>query len=154
MWDFVIAIGNLILLPSLLPTLLDSRSYVPRITSGFAVIGLSFVVVGLVGEGFVISPILTSTAALLWAFIFLFRGKPTEAARSSRHPPTDVGRNRREKAIGLIVLGLIIASVAGSISLATYVNSSEVGGAYVILWGAVAFGALMFIRGLVSFFDR
>ncbi len=76
MWDITIAIGNLILLPSLLPTLLDSRSYVPRITSGFAVIGLSFVVVGLLGEGFVISPILTSTAILLWAFIFLFRGKP------------------------------------------------------------------------------
>ncbi|MCH8201460.1 MAG: hypothetical protein IIB85_06030 [Chloroflexi bacterium] len=76
MWDIIIAIGNLILLPSLLPTLLDSRSYVPRITSGFAVIGLSFVVVGLVGEGFVISPFLTSSAVLLWAFIFLFRGKP------------------------------------------------------------------------------
>ena len=74
MWDVVIAIGNLILLPSLLPTLLDTRSYVPRITSGFAVIGLSFVVVGLIGEGFVISPILTSTAVLLWGFIFLFRG--------------------------------------------------------------------------------
>ncbi len=76
MWDVVIAIGNLILLPSLLPTLLDSRSYVPRITSGFAVIGLSFVVAGLIGEGFVISPVLTSTAVVLWAFIFLFRGKP------------------------------------------------------------------------------
>jgi predicted tellurium resistance membrane protein TerC len=76
MWDVVIAIGNLILLPSLLPTLLDKRSYVPRITSGFAVIGLSFIVVGLVGEGFVISPFLTSSAAALWAFIFLFRGKP------------------------------------------------------------------------------
>ncbi len=76
MWDVVIAIGNLILLPSLLPTLLDSRSYVPRITSGFAVIGLSFVVVGLIGVGFFISPILTWTAALLWAFIFLFRGWP------------------------------------------------------------------------------
>jgi len=76
MWDVVIAIGNLILLPSLLPTLLDTRSYVPRITSGFAVIGLSFVIVGLIGEGFVISPILTSTAVLLWGFIFLFRGNP------------------------------------------------------------------------------
>ncbi len=76
MWDIVIAIGNLILLPSLLPTLLDSRTYVPRITSGFAVIGLSFVVVGLLGEGFVISPFLTSAAVLLWAFIFLCRGKP------------------------------------------------------------------------------
>ena len=76
MWDVVIATGNVILLPSLLPTLLDSRSYVPRITSGFAVIGLSFIVAGLIGEGFVISPFLTSAAVLLWAFIFLFRGKP------------------------------------------------------------------------------
>ncbi len=76
MWDVTIAIGNLILLPSLLPTLLDSRSYVPRITSGFAVVGLSFVVAGLIGEGFVISPVLTSAAVLLWAFIFLFRGQP------------------------------------------------------------------------------
>ncbi len=76
MWDVVIAIGNVILLPSLLPTLLDSRSYVPRITSGFAVIGLSFVVVGLIGEGFVISPVLTSAAVLIWTFIYLFRGKP------------------------------------------------------------------------------
>ena len=76
MWDIVIAIGNLILLPSLLPTLLDSRSYIPRITSGFAVVGLSFIVAGLIGEGFVISPVLTSVAVVLWAFIFLFRGKP------------------------------------------------------------------------------
>ncbi len=75
MWDIVIAIGNVILLPSLLPTLLDSRSYVPRITSAFAVIGLSFIVAGLIGEGFVISPVLTSAAVILWAFVFLFRGK-------------------------------------------------------------------------------
>ncbi len=75
MWDLIIAIGNMILLPSLLPTLLDSRSYVPRITSGFAVIGLSFIVAGLIGEGFVISPVLTSSAVVLWAFVFLFRGK-------------------------------------------------------------------------------
>ena len=64
------------LLPSLLPTPLDSRSYVPRTTSGFAVIGLSFVVVGLIGEGFAISPVLTSLAVVLWAFVFLFRGRP------------------------------------------------------------------------------
>ena len=76
MWDIVIAIGNVILLPSLLPTLLDSRSYVPRITSGFAVVGLSFIVAGLTGEGFLISPVLTSVAIVLWAFVFLFRGKP------------------------------------------------------------------------------
>ena len=76
MWDLVIAIGNIILLPSLLPTLLDSRSYVPRITSGFAAVGLSFIVAGLIGEGFVISPVLTSLAVVLWAFIFLFRGRP------------------------------------------------------------------------------
>lgn len=75
MWDIIIAAGNVILLPSLLPTLLDSRSYVPRITSALTVIGLSFIVAGLIGEGFVISPVFTSTIALLWAFVFLFRGK-------------------------------------------------------------------------------
>ena len=76
MWDVVIAIGSVILLPSLLPTLIDSRSYVPRITSGFTVVGLSFIIAGLIGGGFVISPILTSADLLLWAFIFLFRGQP------------------------------------------------------------------------------
>ncbi len=75
MWDIIIAVGNVILLPSLLPTLLDSRSYVPRVTSAPTVIGLSFIVAGLIGEGFVISPVFTSAAVVLWVFVFLFRGK-------------------------------------------------------------------------------
>ncbi len=75
MWDIVIAVGNLIVLPALLPTLLDGRAYVPRITSAPTVVGLSFISAGLIGEGFVISPILTLSGAALWAFIYLFRGK-------------------------------------------------------------------------------
>ncbi len=75
MWDIVIAIGNLIVLPALLPTLLDGRAYVPRITSAPTVVGLSFISAGLIGEGFVISPILTSSGVVLWAFVYLFRGK-------------------------------------------------------------------------------
>lgn len=75
MWDIIIAVGNVILLPSLLPTLLDGRSYVPRITSALTFVGLSFIVGGLIGEGFVISPILASVTVTLWVFVFLFRGK-------------------------------------------------------------------------------
>lgn len=76
MWDLLITIGNLILLPALVPTLVDGRAYVPRIASGPTVLGLSFVVGGLVGEGLVISPIMTGLVAGLWAFIYVFRGRP------------------------------------------------------------------------------
>lgn len=75
MWDILITCGNLIFLPSLLPTLIDGRSYVPRITSGPTVVGLMFIVAGLVGQGLVISPIVTGAVAAMWAFIYVFRGR-------------------------------------------------------------------------------
>ena len=73
-WDALITLGNLIFLPSLLPTLMDGRSYVPRTTSGWTVVGLIFIIVGLVGQGLVISPIVTAAVAAMWAFIYVFRG--------------------------------------------------------------------------------
>lgn len=71
-----------------------------------------------------------------------------------RRPSPDTDWSDRGGAIGLMVLGLIVAGVAGAISLATYTNASEEGGGYIILWGAVAFGGLMFLRGLFGFFSR
>jgi len=50
-----------------------------------------------------------------------------------------------------MLLGLIVAGVAGGISIASYANASEVGGSYVVLWGAVVTGGLMFIKGLFDF---
>jgi hypothetical protein len=77
MWDVLITFGNLVFLPSLLPTLLDSRSYVPRKTSGPTVFGLLFIIGGLAGQGLVLSPIVTACVAAMWAFIFVFRGRHT-----------------------------------------------------------------------------
>lgn len=74
MWDLLITLGNLIFLPSLLPTLIDPRSYVPRITSGPTVLGLILIVIGLVGSGLVVSPIVTAAVAAMWGFIYVFRG--------------------------------------------------------------------------------
>ncbi|MEX0683241.1 MAG: hypothetical protein WD904_06000 [Dehalococcoidia bacterium] len=77
MWDILITLGNLIFLPSLLPTLLDSRSYIPRKTTGPTVFGLLFIIAGLTGQGLVLSPIVTTAVAAMWLFIFIFRGRHT-----------------------------------------------------------------------------
>lgn len=75
MWDILISIGNIIFLPSLLPAIIDSRTFVPRSTSGLTVFGLFFIIAGLIGQGLILSPIVTAAVTLLWAFVFLFRGK-------------------------------------------------------------------------------
>ena len=76
MWDILITVGNLIIIPAVLITVLDKRTYVPRWTSGVSVVGLSAVIVGLVGEGLVFSPIVLGVIAALWGYIFLFRHRP------------------------------------------------------------------------------
>jgi hypothetical protein len=78
MWDILLTISSVIFIGSLLPTLFDRRSYVPRKTSGPTVVGLGFVVAGLAGEGLVISAGFTVVAVTLWLFIFVFRGRPAE----------------------------------------------------------------------------
>lgn len=75
MWDVLITIGNLVIIPALLPTILSRRAYVPRLTSGMSVLGIGTVVVGLAGAGLVLSPIVVGCIAVLWAFIFLRRGR-------------------------------------------------------------------------------
>ncbi|MCH8815727.1 MAG: hypothetical protein IH957_11680 [Chloroflexi bacterium] len=59
--------------------------------------------------------------------------------------------DKRLLAVGRMVLGLIIAAVAGGISIATYANAGEEGGTYYVFWGAIAVGGFMFLSGLVSF---
>ncbi len=81
MWDLLVTLGTLVFIPALLPTVLDSRTYIPRKTSSVSVLGLIVVVVGLLGSGLVVSGIVSSVVTGLWVFIFLFRGKepPHEA---------------------------------------------------------------------------
>jgi hypothetical protein len=76
MWDALITIGNIIVIPALLAMVMDKKLYVPRVSSGMSLIGLSLVIAGLIGGGFVLSPIVLGVIAALWLFIFLFRAQP------------------------------------------------------------------------------
>lgn len=73
MWDALITIGNLVIIPALIPTVLNKHTYIPRVTSGISLIGVSVVVVGLIGEGLVASPIVLALIGLMWVAIFILR---------------------------------------------------------------------------------
>lgn len=75
MWDVLITIGNLAFIPALLPTIVNRRAFIPRITSGMSMVGIATVIVGLVGAGLVISPIVVGAIGILWALIFVYRGR-------------------------------------------------------------------------------
>ena len=76
MWDALVTAGNLIIIPALLTTALDQRAYIPRLTSGISVVGITAVVIGLVGVGLTLSPIVLGIIGAIWLFIFLFRHEP------------------------------------------------------------------------------
>jgi hypothetical protein len=75
MWDLLITIGNIIVIPALVAMVIDKKLYVPRISSGGSIVGLSLVIIGLIGGGFVLSPIVLGVITALWAFIFVFRAQ-------------------------------------------------------------------------------
>jgi hypothetical protein len=75
-WDILLTLGNAVFIPSLLPALFDSRSYIPRKTSGLAIIGILIVLVALFGQGLFFSPMMTACVGAMWLFIFLFRARP------------------------------------------------------------------------------
>ncbi|HET8943334.1 MAG TPA: hypothetical protein VFO59_00995 [Dehalococcoidia bacterium] len=77
MWDALITAGNLVFIPGLLAIALNKRSYIPRLSSGISLVGVSTVIVGLLGAGLVLSPIVVAVIGLLWIYIFLYRGQPT-----------------------------------------------------------------------------
>lgn len=76
MGDILATIGNLIVIPGMLLTLLDKRAYVPRITSGVSVVGLTLITIGLLVEGLVLSPLVLVVIGLMWLYLFVFRGRP------------------------------------------------------------------------------
>ena len=49
-----------------------------------------------------------------------------------------------------MIVGIVIAAVGGLITWVSYSSANE-GGTYVITWGIIAVGALIFLSGLVSF---
>ena len=74
-WDLLITAGNIAFLPGLALLLVDRQTYIPRLISLINIAALIAVVVGLVGAGFVTSPVIAAVAALGWVFIYLFRGR-------------------------------------------------------------------------------
>jgi fatty acid desaturase len=84
MWDLLVTIGNIIVIPALLMMVLDKKLYVPRLSSAMSLVGLALVIAGLIGGGFILSPIVLAVITAMWLFIFLFRATPTG------HEKTDV----------------------------------------------------------------
>lgn len=76
MWDVLLTLGNAVFIPSLVPALVDSRAYIPRSTSGLAIIGVAIVLVALIGQGLVLSPAMVAVVGVMWVIIFLFRAQP------------------------------------------------------------------------------
>ena len=76
MWDVLLTIGNAAFIPALVPAVLDKRAFIPRQTSGLAVVGITIVIVALVGQGLVLSPLMAVVGDFMWIFIFLFRARP------------------------------------------------------------------------------
>ncbi|HSP54835.1 MAG TPA: hypothetical protein VLS25_04535 [Dehalococcoidia bacterium] len=76
MWDALITAGNLVFIPGLLAIALNKRSYIPRLSSGISLIGIATVIVGLVGAGLILSPIVVAAVGAVWVYIFLYRGEP------------------------------------------------------------------------------
>ena len=74
-WDALITLGTVVFIPGLMPTLLSKEAYVPRATSAVTLVGLTTIIIGLIGSGLVLSPIVSSLTLLMWVFILVFRGK-------------------------------------------------------------------------------
>ena len=74
-WDALITLGAAVFIPGLMPTLLSREAYVPRATSAVTLVGLTTIIIGLIGSGLVLSPIVSSMTLLMWVFILVFRGK-------------------------------------------------------------------------------
>jgi len=74
-WDALITLGTVVFIPGLMPTLLSREAYVPRATSAVTLVGLTTIIIGLIGSGLVLSPIVSSMTLLMWVFILVFRGK-------------------------------------------------------------------------------
>src|SRR3970040_48965 len=65
----------MVFIPGLMPTLLSREAYIPRATSAVTLVGLSTIIVGLIGSGLVLAPIVSSMTLVMWVFIFFRRGK-------------------------------------------------------------------------------
>lgn len=75
-WDLVMALAQAELGAFILPTLLNSKAYMPRLTSGGMTAGLTVVTIALlVGFHAPLSAAIAAAACIGWSLVFIFRGK-------------------------------------------------------------------------------
>ena len=75
-WDLVMALAQAELSVFILPTLLNSKAYMPRLTSGGMAVGLIVVTIALLaGFHAPLSAAIAAAAVVGWSLVFIFRGK-------------------------------------------------------------------------------
>lgn len=75
MWDCLAAAGTLILLPALVPLLLNSKAYVPRLASGLTALGIAMIAAALFGAGLTLTALVDVGSTVGWVGVFVLRGR-------------------------------------------------------------------------------
>ena len=73
--NYLISIANVIVLIVLIPTVINKKSFVPRLTSIPTVFGLVIFAFVFFDEGLIIGGSMEMLSAFFWVFIVLARGK-------------------------------------------------------------------------------
>ncbi len=73
--NYLISIANVIVLIVLIPTVINKKSFVPRLTSIPTVFGLVIFAFVFFDEGLIIGGSMEMISAFFWVFIVLARGK-------------------------------------------------------------------------------
>ena len=73
-WDLLLGLAGTILVLSLIPTLKDMNSYVPRATSIPTTVSLWLIIIALMGLGSKFGASTIFLNAVFWTLIMLFRG--------------------------------------------------------------------------------
>jgi len=74
-WDIVMALSQAVLGAFIIPMLRDSTAYVPRLTSIVYAVFLGVIALTLLNIGSPLGGLIAGISAVLWAFVFVFRGK-------------------------------------------------------------------------------
>ena len=74
-WDAALMAATMGLNIFVLPTLLNSRAYVPRVTSGPFAVAIAVIALALLQLGNPLGATANALGSLLWAVIFALRGK-------------------------------------------------------------------------------
>ncbi len=73
--NYLVSIANVIVLVVLIPTVMNKKSFVPRLTSIPTVVGLVIFAFVFFDEGLILGGSMEMVSAFFWAFIVVARGR-------------------------------------------------------------------------------